>query len=150
MVIHPPFYSPFQINVSGWYQGWFLFYYFFLCAFYTSNFSASNKYIFIIREIIIKVITGIKIRVLGKKKRENYKHLSPTTPLSHSTNICSVPTSRLDTGERGMSWPVSLFSGITIHNILGWFFCLWSLFHIGFYLILLAKSKQAWHWNYLH
>ena len=66
-----------------------MFYYFFLCAFYISNFSASNKYIFIIGEIIIKVITGIKSRVLEKKKeREKYKHLSPTTPLSHSANIC--------------------------------------------------------------
>ena len=48
---------------------------FFLYAFYTSIFSASNKYIFIIREIIIKVITGIKSRVLEKKERNTNIYL---------------------------------------------------------------------------
>lgn len=102
--------------------------------------------IFIIREVIIEVIIiiGIKGRVLEKKEKK-YKHLSPTRPLSHSTNICSVPTSKLDAGEKGMSQPLSLFSRMTTHNILGVGFCLQSLFHMGFHLILLTKRKKAQH-----
>lgn len=73
--------------------------------------------IFIIREIVTKVIIiiigiiiiGIKGRVLENKKK--CKQLSPSRPLSHSTNICSVPTSKPDAEERGVSQPLSCSQG---------------------------------------